>query len=69
MQKKRKVSTLLFYLIMNKFIHLLQASMNRSRGLSNAQNYLHFLCLIRRISRKELNSYNAGGMTLLQKGF
>ena len=45
-----------------------QASLNRAKGLSNAQNFLHFLSLVRKISRKELNEYNAGGMTFLQKG-
>ena len=46
----------------------LKASLNRKKKLSNAQNYLHFTCLIRKIGRKELNSYNASGMTLFQKG-
>ena len=48
---------------------LLKATMNRHKGMKrDPQNLLQFKLLIRKISRNDLNMYNASGMTLLQKG-
>lgn len=44
-----------------------QAQLNKRKGLKNVQNLLQFKVLMARLSRSDLDTFNAGGMTLLQK--